>query len=70
MGGAMRPYGGETNFFNYINMLSMEPMDYRHKTGEICDSFLSEISDQVDLCVTDHSITKVLSARSVPTYAD
>lgn len=70
MGGPMRPYGGETNFFNRINMLSMEPMDYRHKTGEICDSFLSEISEQVDLCVTDHSITKVLSARPVPTYAD
>ena len=70
MGGPMRPYGGEKNFFNYINMLSMEPPDYRQKTGEICDSFLAEISDQVEVCVTDHSITKVLSARTVPTYAD
>jgi hypothetical protein len=46
MGGPMRPYGGETNLINHINILSMEPMDYRQKTGEICDSFLSEIADK------------------------
>lgn len=70
MGSPMRPYGGEKNFFNYINMLSMEPPDYRQKTGELCESLLADVSEQVEVCVTEHTITKALSARPVPTYAD
>jgi hypothetical protein len=70
MGGPMRPYGGEKNLFNSINILSMEPVDYRQKTGELCESLLADVSEQVEACVTEHTITKVLSARPVPTYAD
>jgi hypothetical protein len=69
MGGPLRPWGGETNWFNYINQLSMESVDYRQKTGEMCDHFLLEIRQGSDLCLLEHSITKAI-APYVPTYQD
>ena len=69
IGGPFRPWGGETNWFNYINQLSMEPMDYRQKTGEMCDGFLLEIRQGSDLCLLEHSITKAI-APYVPSYQD
>lgn len=69
-GGPMRPYGGETNPANYVNILSMEPMDYRIKTAELCQSFLADIAEEVEICVLDHTITKVISQGPLPTYSD